>query len=714
MFHALALAAALCSAEELRSEDVNTDGGTASVDPSSIVVTGVVLSEAQVISDVVVTVTSPSLQGEVVVVTDSQGRFRAPELLPGVYTVRLEKEMYRPFTRTGVELLRPGIVDLGEFVLLSEPISDAIPICRCSPPWVDIGAAQGGGTATRDATELVPMSNPFESGGVSRSFDTWVRMFPGLSAGPEGTRNGTDPARELAVRLDGASVRDPVIGLMAVPLAAALVDEPSAITDAPVAIHGGSTSGWLEALTFSGGNEMHGRVFTTVTPAALDSASTTLGDVGVGLGGYLERDRIWFAVGGQWPWAAPVSLDAGAQGLLKLTTLLSPDARIEARYIDASARLQDHAVRSRLGSVGGNFSMNDKKLLFDLQAWWLGISDRSASTALDLSSQSFGASGTSRLLLSLWGHHVLSLGLEARSSHAGSAGRDVLSSSLEDSWAVADLFTVLLGARTDQQRLRSGRSEATVSGGLLPRLGAVYDPTRQGRAKIFGWWGRLEDDLPLALLQSASQPTVFSSGLQAPAVESWSLGTQFEAGPLVSGLRYSERRLISAVARDDGGDPSLLVNPGKGAIRHERTLTLTVSHPFSDLWMLEASARIQWLRANILAATLLDPRPVGAPGEAWLPEVKVTTGRIIPISPTCSLQLGASLALWRGAAETERFALSDLVWTDRVDLRIGVGFRVDRDGAVALSVEGFDIFDSGRQQGRLQGRSVRFGLAVTF
>lgn len=48
------------------------------------------------VADVVVTATSPNLQGEQVVVTDSTGLCRIPQLPPGTYTLRFEKESYRP------------------------------------------------------------------------------------------------------------------------------------------------------------------------------------------------------------------------------------------------------------------------------------------------------------------------------------------------------------------------------------------------------------------------------------------------------------------------------------------------------------------------------------------------------------------------------------------------------------------------------------------
>jgi len=65
------------------------------------VLTGTVVdtSTKSPVADVVVTAVSPALQGEEVVVTDSSGFYRIPSLPPGIYTLRLEKEQFRPFSR---------------------------------------------------------------------------------------------------------------------------------------------------------------------------------------------------------------------------------------------------------------------------------------------------------------------------------------------------------------------------------------------------------------------------------------------------------------------------------------------------------------------------------------------------------------------------------------------------------------------------------------
>jgi hypothetical protein len=63
------------------------------------VLTGTVVdaSSKEPLADVVVTVTSPALQGEQTVVTDTSGLYHVPDLPPGVYTLRLDKEHYKPY-----------------------------------------------------------------------------------------------------------------------------------------------------------------------------------------------------------------------------------------------------------------------------------------------------------------------------------------------------------------------------------------------------------------------------------------------------------------------------------------------------------------------------------------------------------------------------------------------------------------------------------------
>src|SRR3712207_5626155 len=54
------------------------------------------------VADVVVTATSPNLQGEQTVVTDASGAYRIPQLPSGVYTLRFEREAFKPYSREGI------------------------------------------------------------------------------------------------------------------------------------------------------------------------------------------------------------------------------------------------------------------------------------------------------------------------------------------------------------------------------------------------------------------------------------------------------------------------------------------------------------------------------------------------------------------------------------------------------------------------------------
>lgn len=58
----------------------------------------------QPLPDVIVTATSPALQGEQSVVTDSQGGYRIPQLPDGIYTLRMQIDRYMPFARNDIRL----------------------------------------------------------------------------------------------------------------------------------------------------------------------------------------------------------------------------------------------------------------------------------------------------------------------------------------------------------------------------------------------------------------------------------------------------------------------------------------------------------------------------------------------------------------------------------------------------------------------------------
>ncbi|HZH16343.1 MAG TPA: von Willebrand factor type A domain-containing protein [Archangium sp.] len=92
------------------------------------------------LQDVVVTATSPNLQGEQVVVTDASGNFRIPQLPPGVYTLRFDKEFYRPFTRSEIPVRLDRTVRVNVQLLPESFAEEMVVVSGGGAPPLDFGA----------------------------------------------------------------------------------------------------------------------------------------------------------------------------------------------------------------------------------------------------------------------------------------------------------------------------------------------------------------------------------------------------------------------------------------------------------------------------------------------------------------------------------------------------------------------------------------------
>lgn len=90
-----------------------------------------------------------------------------------------------------------------------------------------------------------------------------------------------------------------------------------------------------------------------------------------------------------------------------------------------------------------------------------------------------------------------------------------LSAYLRDSWQIRPNFTVNFGVRYEEQRLRYaaqlqngidpvtgerlGKNAMELTGLFAPRLGFVYDWTKEGKSKFYGNWGRYYESIPLQI-----------------------------------------------------------------------------------------------------------------------------------------------------------------------------------------------------------------------
>ncbi|NRD44416.1 von Willebrand factor type A domain-containing protein [Corallococcus exiguus] len=154
--------------------------------PATSTIIGTVLDDTtkKPVMDVVVSATSPSLQREQVVVTDAQGNYRIPRLPAGTYTLRFEKESFKPFARPEIQLkpnrtIRLNVELLPESWSSTETIVGAPPTIVGAPPTIDVGSTNQGVYVDPEFIKRIAVVRPVGKGGATRSFESLAEPKPG-------------------------------------------------------------------------------------------------------------------------------------------------------------------------------------------------------------------------------------------------------------------------------------------------------------------------------------------------------------------------------------------------------------------------------------------------------------------------------------------------------------------------------------------------------
>lgn len=278
---------------------------------------GVVTSAAddKPVADVVVTVTSPSLLGEQLVVTDGSGFYRIPSLPPGVYTLILDRETFRPYQREGIELRADSTIRVNA-VLLPETLQAEEVVVMGKTPSVDVGSSSVGTNINKELVQRVPLSLPGTKGSASRSFESVATVAPGASGDQYGTSIAGATSPENGYKIDGLSVGNPGFGTLGTPLSSEFVKEVNVVTGGYLPEYGRAMGGILNVVTETGSNEFHGSLFSYYTPGNIpglvgsgkkiavegqtlqaNQALSYIGDIGFDLGGPILKDKLWFYTG---------------------------------------------------------------------------------------------------------------------------------------------------------------------------------------------------------------------------------------------------------------------------------------------------------------------------------------------------------------------------------------------------------------------------------
>ena len=288
-------------------------GSSAWAQSSSSALTGRVSDSQtrQPLADVVVTATSPQLQGEQTVLTDAQGDYRLPQLPPGLYTLRFEADGFQPFARPDIALRLNQTLRV-EVELLPGTLTEVIEV-TAAPPLIDVGSTTTGVNVDPEFIRRIALNRPGGRAGAVRSFESLAELAPGAQNDQYGVSLHGATSPENGYVIDGLSTNDPAVGINATPLSVEFVQDVNVITGGYLPEFGRSTGGILSTVTRSGSNEFHGSVFGTWAPGSLEAGGTpilnegsvisatnqlrNLGDFGATLGGPIIRDRLWFFAG---------------------------------------------------------------------------------------------------------------------------------------------------------------------------------------------------------------------------------------------------------------------------------------------------------------------------------------------------------------------------------------------------------------------------------
>ncbi len=253
-----------------------------------------------------VVATSPSLQGEQVVITEDGGQYFITSLPPGVYTLTVYYND-ATFSRgnvvisVGKEAVVNVTVDSGASA--GKPKGEVITIIGTAP-IVDQGSTKTGLSIGEDYTRNLP---------VARTFGGVIGAAAGSTNDFFGANFSGATSLENTYVVEGINTTDTSNGQLSSNLPTEFLQETEIITGGYNAEYGRATGGIVNVVTKTGSNDFHGSVFGYFRPGQLVADAETIVregqsidsetqlnyayDLGAELGGPIIKDKLWFHVG---------------------------------------------------------------------------------------------------------------------------------------------------------------------------------------------------------------------------------------------------------------------------------------------------------------------------------------------------------------------------------------------------------------------------------
>jgi TonB dependent receptor/Carboxypeptidase regulatory-like domain len=248
------------------------------------------------VAEAVVTVSSPDLQVQQIVVTDSSGFYRVPNLPPGQYLLRVDKDSFLPHERAGIAV-RGDITLRVNIDLIPEASRAEETVVIVRPPNIDLGSSSVTTTVNEEMVRRVPIARPGTKGAGVRSFESVADAAPQARGDFYGTGVSGTTSPENRYLIDGLSVNNPTFAISGSSLSSEFLRQVDVSTGGYMPEFGRSTGGVISATTKSGSNEIRGSAWSFATPGFLEATPNTVVDTGNTIRGDRPRTDLIFDTG---------------------------------------------------------------------------------------------------------------------------------------------------------------------------------------------------------------------------------------------------------------------------------------------------------------------------------------------------------------------------------------------------------------------------------
>ncbi len=340
-------------------------------------------NEGSALPGATVTIKSPALMlPQMTILTSEKGYFRFPALSPGHYVVTFELSGFKTLVREGVR------ISVGETTTLNitleiSPIQQTILVTGESPT-IDRHKT----TLTSNLKPEFLTSIPTQRTLLSSEFS----LVPGMVYE---TVHGA-ALSDHAYMLDGVNISDPNTGLLLVSYGFDIIEELAIDTGALRAEYGNVRGAVINAVTKSGGNDVHGQVslyYRNKSLQDVNTKGTPLEGQYVGfrfeydwsfiIGGPIIKNKLWFfgnmSYNGKedyvdgYPWDKPVSIPTDNQRYYpyaKLTWQIDENNKLILSYNHQNIK-RNHRNASRYRNEDSTWIQNNPTNTFNLQ--WTGL-----------------------------------------------------------------------------------------------------------------------------------------------------------------------------------------------------------------------------------------------------------------------------------------------------------------------------------------------------